>query len=382
MRFFISLSQTLTMLDKRIYQIAMTMLPGVGDINAKNLIAYCGSAQAVFEQSKKSLEKIPGIGSHVASKIKEANALKKAEKELEFVTKNQIDVLFYLDSHYPKRLKLCADSPVVLYFKGKGEINSPRAISVVGTRNATAHGKEITNTFIEGLAPYSSTVFSGLAYGIDITAHKACLDFNVPTIGILAHGLDRIYPQMHAKIADQMLAQGGLLTEFPSGTNPDRENFPKRNRIIAGIADATIVVEAAIKGGALITAELAAGYNRDVFAFPGRIDDKFSEGCNKLIFLNKASIVRSAKDLEFYLNWELESKTNLIKFGQALLFVELTKEEEPIAAILKKEGKIHIENLCLQAAIPISKIVAILFNLELKGAVRTHPGKVYEWLAQ
>jgi len=357
------------------------MLPGVGDINAKNLIAYCGSAEAVFAEKKSSLEKIPGIGRGTVAKITNATPLKRAEQELAFVEKNKIKLLYFLNEDFPRRLKLCEDSPIVLYYKGKADLNAPRALAVVGTRNATAHGKEITEHFIEETKPYKATIYSGLAYGIDITAHKACVDHGVSTVGVLAHGLDRVYPQLHIKIAQQMMELGGLLTEFPSGTNPDRENFPKRNRIIAGLADATIVVEAAEKGGALITAELASGYNRDVFAFPGRVDDRFSAGCNKLIYQNKAAILRNAKDLEFYLNWSLEedSQTNPL---QSRLFIEITSEEEPIAAILRENGRMQIENLCQQVEMPISKLVSHLFNLEMKGAVRTLPGKVYEWLAQ
>ena len=367
--------------DPRIFQIAMTMLPGVGDINAKSLIAHCGGAEAVFSQKKAALEKIPGIGSGTANKILGSSVLHQAEKELTFVLKNNIQLLYFLNTDFPKRLEHCADSPILLYYKGKGDLNPDRALAIVGTRKASAHGKENTTSFVGDLKKYNTTVISGLAYGIDITAHKASVDHQIPTIGVLAHGLDRVYPQLHVKIAQQMMEQGGLITEFPSGTNPDAQNFPKRNRIIAGMADATIVVEAAEKGGALITADLAAGYNRDVFAFPGRIDDPLSAGCNKLIYLNKAAILRSTKDLEFYLNWS-EENSKVGKPAQSLLFVDISAEEEPIAQVLRKTGKAQIDIIASNAQLPISKVVSILFNLELKGAVRTHPGKVYEWLAQ
>jgi DNA processing protein len=366
-------------MSKQLYQIAITMLPGVGDILAKNLIAYCGSAEAVFKEKKQILAKIPGIGHTTAAKIASAKPLQRAEEELEFVQRKNIQLLFYLDEGFPKRLKHCSDSPILLYYKGEGALNPQRALAVVGTRNATAHGKALTQSLVAELKTYQATIISGLAYGIDITAHKEAVDQSMSTIGVLAHGLDRIYPSLHAKIADQMLEQGGLLTEFPSGTKPDRENFPKRNRIIAGMSDATIVVEAAIKGGALITAEIAHGYNRDVFAVPGRPDDVFSAGCNKLIYLNKAAILRSAKDFEFYMNWEHEEKA--AKQTQTKLFIELDEEEEPIAEVLRSNGKTQIDDLCQQAGIPVSRAVQLLFNLELKGAVRAHPGKVYEWLA-
>ena len=355
------------------------MLPGVGDILAKNLVAYCGSAEAVFKEKKQALAKIPGIGSATAAKISSAKPLQRAEEELRFVQEKNVQLFFYLDNDYPKRLKHCSDGPILLYYKGNASLNPDRALAMVGTRNATAHGKQLTEKLVESLKPYHASVISGLAYGIDITAHKAAVDHNVPTIGVLAHGLDRIYPALHTKIADQMLENGGLLTELPSGTNPDRENFPKRNRIIAGMTDATIVVEAAAKGGALITAEIAHGYNRDVFAVPGRPDDVYSAGCNKLIYLNKAAILRSAKDFEFYLNWESE-KDAAKKQDQTKLFIDVAPEEEPITEVLRVNGKTHIDALCQKAGLPISQTVQLLFSLELKGAIRTHPGKVYEWL--
>ncbi len=366
-------------MSKELYQIAITMLPGVGDILAKNLMAYCGSAEAVFKEKRQALAKIPGIGKTTAAKISSSKPLQRAEEELEFVDAKGIQLLFYLDGDYPKGLKHCSDGPILLYYKGAGTLNPQRALAVVGTRNATAHGKQLTEHLVEGLKPYNASVISGLAYGIDITAHKAAVDHEVSTIGVLAHGLDRIYPALHAKIADQMLEKGGLLTEFPSGTNPDRENFPKRNRIIAGMADATIVVEAAAKGGALITAEIAHGYNRDVFAVPGRPSDVYSAGCNKLIYLNKAAILRDAKDFEFYMNWETEKDTAKQQ-DQTKLFIDVAPEEEPLAEVLRVNGKTHIDALCQKAGLPISQTVQLLFNLELKGAIRTHPGKVYEWL--
>lgn len=366
-------------MSETIYQIALTLLPGVGDVLAKNLIAYCGSPEAIFNEKKAALEKIPGIGKGIATKIKAATPLQRAEKEWLYTQKNNITTLFYLDETYPKRLKHCSDSPILLYYRGKGDLNPDKALSIVGTRNATSHGRALTEKLVHDLKSYDATIMSGLAYGIDITAHKAAVDAELPTIGVLAHGLDRIYPALHAKIAEQMLDKGGLITEFPSETNPDRENFPKRNRIIAGLADATIVVEAAEKGGALITAELAGSYNRDVFAVPGRVDDKFSAGCNKLIYLNRAAILRSAADLEFYLGWQTTEASP--KHVQPKLFIDISPEEAPIADLLRQGGKMHIEDLCTQAAMPVSKVLNTLFNLELKGAIRVHPGKVYEWLA-
>jgi len=366
--------------NDNLYKIALTMLPGVGPVLAKNLVAYCGSPESVFSQKKSALEKIPGVGAVTAAKILDAKPLKRAEQELAFVQKQNLALLFYLDEKFPERLKHCTDSPVLLYFKGKGDLNAERMVAMVGTRNASAYGKKVAEMLVAEIKPLGATVVSGLAYGIDITAHKAAVDHTVPTIGVLAHGLDRIYPALHLKIAEQMLEHGGLLTEYPSGTNPDRENFPSRNRIIAGITDATIVVEAAEKGGALITAELAIGYNREVFAVPGRVDDVYSEGCNKLIYANQAAILRHAKDLEFYMNWQTETKTVKPR-QQTKLFIEFSAEEEPVVNLLRESGKIQIDLLCTRAALPVTKVLAHLFSLEMKGAVRAHPGKVFEWIA-
>lgn len=362
-----------------LYHIAATMLPGIGDILAKNLIAYCGSAEAIFVEKKSKLERIPGIGPQTAAKITSATPLLRAEKELAFAAKNNVDIYFYLDQNYPRRLAACIDAPIVLYAKGTAKLNPAKSIAIVGTRKATPYGKEFTQQLLKELVPYNPTVISGLAYGIDIAAHKASLDCGLPTVGVFAHGLDRIYPATHQKVAQQMLEIGGWISEYPSGTNPDRENFPTRNRIIAGLADATLVVEAAIKGGALITAEIATSYNRDVFAIPGRVSDVYSEGCNKLIYQNKAAILRHAQDLEFYLGWQNESISQQ-KQVQSKLFIDITKEEEPLADLLKTETKTHVDSLCLTLQLPVSKIVTMLFNLEMKGAVRSHPGKMYEWI--
>jgi DNA processing protein len=368
------------MQDDRLFKIALTLIPGVGHVLAKNLMAYCGSPEAVFQQKKSSLERIPGIGPATADKIRETQPLKRAEKELAFIEAKNIRLLFYLDDDYPQRLKSCTDSPVLLYFRGSGNLNPNRAVAMVGTRNATPYGKKAAEMLVHEMKAFGATVVSGLAYGIDITAHKAAVDNGVPTIGVLAHGLDRIYPSLHVKIAEQMLENGGLISEYPSGTNPDRENFPTRNRIIAGLSDAVVVVEAADKGGALITAELAMGYNREVFAVPGRIDDVYSEGCNRLIYLNQANMLRHGKDLEQFMRWETEPNLSAKK-KQAALFVELTPQEEPVAHVLRESGKLHIETLCTRAAMPINQVLSTLFALEMKGAVRAHPGKVFEWVA-
>ena len=263
-----------------LYHIAITSIPNIGDITAKKLIAYCGSSEQVFCEKKSVLEKIPGIGGINASKIisHKTEALAIAEEELVFIKKNNIKPLFYLNDNYPKRLLHCEDGPVLLYSKGDVEYNNPKVVSIVGTRKATDYGKEFCDKIVEELASHNPLIVSGLAYGIDVCSHKAALKNNIPTVGVLAHGLDRLYPSQHSSIANKMLENGGLLSDYKSRTNPDRENFPKRNRIVAGLSDLTIVIESSKKGGSLITAYLANDYNRDVFALPGRLNDSQSEG--------------------------------------------------------------------------------------------------------
>lgn len=357
------------------YLIALSMIAGIGDARVKKLVAYCGGAKEVFQQKKGLLEKIPNIGKKIAASISSKEVLTRAEKEMEFAAKHDVSIISFLNEAYPARLKHCTDSPIVLYKKGKGSINPARCVAMVGTRNATREGKEITENIVEELAKANATIVSGLAYGIDIAAHKASLKFNTPTIGCLAHGLDRIYPQMHTGVANEMLETGALITDFPVGTKPDRENFPKRNRIVAGMADATIVVEAAAKGGALITAELANGYNRDVFAVPGRISDQYAAGCNNLIKYLKAAMITSGSDVLKAMNWDSdrpkESRT------QTKLLIQLTEEQEKVVAVLKQQSH-TIDRLTVLSELPMSKVVSVLLELEFDGLVSSLPGKVYK----
>jgi DNA processing protein len=360
-----------------LYNIAITLVPEIGDIRAKSLIAYCGSAEAVFRTRYDKLMKIPGIGSLAANAVAKANVMKQAEAEVEFVKKHKITPLFFADDNYPKRLRHCDDSPVLLYYKGNVDLNSTRVIAIVGTRKASDYGRKICEKLVNDLAALNVVVMSGLAYGIDICAHRASLENGLNTVGVLAHGLDRIYPSVHASTAKKMIRQGGLLTEFPSGTNPDRENFPKRNRIVAGMSDAVIVIEAGAKGGALITAELGNSYNRDVFAFPGRVGDPYSEGCNNLIKTNRAALIQSAKDIEYIMGWEEEhskEKRNI----QKQLFVDLGPDETVIVGVLKEKGKVNIDELSMLSKFPMSKTATVLLNLEFSGLVRSLPGKVYQ----
>ncbi len=357
------------------YKIALTLIPNIGDILAKRLVAYCGSVQAVFEEKKTSLEKIPGIGSILAHEVIDHSIFQQAEEEIKFIKKNNITPLFYLDTNYPKRLTYCEDSPVMLYYKGNANLNSEKIISVVGTRDATEYGKKICEKLIADLAVHNVLIVSGLAYGIDICAHKAALDNKLPTVCTLAHGLDRIYPAVHQSIAKKMLDNGGWLTDFTSNTVPDKENFPRRNRIVAGISDATIVIESKKSGGSLITADIANSYNRDVFAFPGRIDDVCSEGCNNLIKQNKAALIQSAADLVYILGWEQTKNSKAPQ--QKKLFLELSNDEELLVNMLKEKESVTIDDLCFASKLPMSKVSALLLTLEFSGIVKSFPGKAY-----
>ena len=361
--------------EKLIYRIGLTLIPGIGDVLAKSLVAYCGSAEAVFRQKKQHLLKIPGVGPASAQSIATQKVLSRAEEEIRFIEKEQITPLYFLDEHYPYRLKHCADSPVLLYSKGEVDYNHQKVISIVGTRNATSYGKAICKELIHDLKEYTPLIVSGLAYGIDICAHKAALDNGLNTVAVLAHGLDRIYPSLHKPVTEKMLRQGGLLSDYKSQTNPDRENFPKRNRIVAGISDATLVIEAGQRGGALITADIANSYSRDVFAVPGRTGDTYSVGCNNLIRTNRAALITSVKDIEYLMGWEKVVKKE--KPRQKQLFIDLTADEKQLTTIIEEQEKIAIDTLALQAAMPVSKTVQILLSLELKGVVQSLPGKMY-----
>lgn len=359
-----------------LHQLALSCIPGIGSVLARNLLSYCGDAEEVFKAKAKHLAHIPGIGPKTLEFLKEHSALKRAEQELKFIDKFRIKALFLTDDDYPKRLKNCPDAPVILYFKGNTDLNAGKVISIVGTRNATDYGKEICKTLIEELKVHHPLIISGLAYGIDGAAHKEALKNNIPNIGVLAHGLDRIYPAQHRTMAEKIVDCGGLITEFMSGTIPDRENFPKRNRIIAGLADLTIVVEANIKGGALITAELANSYNRDVFAYPGRINDEFSQGCNFLIKTNRANLMTRVADLEYLMGWTRDQVSPLKP--QLSLPINLTNDEQIIADILYAKGSLGVDDLAILTGFQQSKLVMIILGMEMQGSIISLPGKVYK----
>jgi DNA processing protein len=358
-----------------LHQIGLTFIGNVGHVTARHLLEHFGSAEAVFKTTIKQLREIPGVGAVTAAQIKNTDALAQAAKQLHFIKKHQVQVLFYTDPHYPHRLRNCADAPVLLYYKGTADLNHHRIISVVGSRKATAYGRKLCIELAEALAPYDVLIVSGLAYGVDVAAHQASLLQHIPTVGVLAHGLDRIYPALHQPVAQKMLLHGGLLTEFPLNTIPDKENFPKRNRIIAGIADATIVVEATEKGGALITADLANSYNRDVYAFPGRTTDACSQGCNFLIKTNRAGLINHARDLVYQLGWDAVKPSKQLQ--QLQLPVNLSTDELKVVGILK-DSAMAIDKLAIQSGIQQSKLAMHLLNLEMRGILTSLPGKMYQ----
>lgn len=358
--------------------IALTLIPKIGHIGAKKLIAHCGGAAAVFSEKQSLLEKVPGVGTFIANSIikhkKEAFIM--AEKELLFIEKNNINAFCLKDNAYPKRLTFCEDGPLVVYTRGNIDLNKQKIISIVGTRKATDYGIDFCNKLIEDLAVFNPLIVSGLAYGIDVCAHKASINNNLPTVGVLAHGLNQLYPSQHRGVADKMLLNGGLLTEFLSFNKPDRENFPKRNRVVAGLADATIVIESSKKGGSLITAEIANNYNRDVFAVPGKVTDNNSVGCNNLIKQHKAHLLQSAKDVEYIMGWERKNLDNKIK--QISLFTDLNEEELMIVKCLKKHEKLSVDQIALNNSFSVSKTSTILLNLEFKNVAKSLPGNLYK----
>ncbi len=361
---------------EKMYLLALQKANGIGDITAKKLLQACGSAEAIFKEKPARLERIYGIGKVTLSGLKDQSLLGDSEKELNFCDKNQIDILGFLDEKYPEKLKHCPDGPILLFSKGNMKFKGKKTISIIGTRMMTNYGKSFLQEFMADIKSYDPIIISGLAYGVDVFAHKLAIKHNLQTVAVLAHGLDIIYPKAHQKYVQQFQENGGIISDFWSKTNPDRENFIKRNRIVAGISEATIVVESAKKGGSLITADIANSYNRDVFAVPGRSKDIFSQGCNDLIKQNKAALLTSVKDLEYFLNWDIQNIPP--KTIQKKLFIELSEMENVIYQFLQQNGKHELDLISLHCQIPIFKTATILLDLELKGAVRPLPGKMFE----
>ncbi|MFM9008756.1 MAG: DNA-processing protein DprA [Bacteroidota bacterium] len=358
-------------------RIALSFLPAVGPVLTRALVGHCGSAEAVFREKRSLLARIPGLGARRISKAFSAPVFPLAERELAFIRRHRIQPIFFTDASYPHRLIQCHDAPALLYSKGKADFNSGRYLAIVGTRHATEYGLLCVEQLLAGLAPYGVCIVSGLAYGIDIRAHQAALNNGLSTIGVTAHGLDRIYPPAHRATAKKMIGSGGLLTEYPSGTQPDRENFPSRNRIVAGISDAVVVVEAAEKGGALITADLANGYDRDVFAIPGRVGDVRSMGCNRLIREHKAALITSAEDLVWMMGWNDEGQNKKSQVQQTQLFPELSPEQQRIVDVLRQVGESGQDAIALQSGVNLSRIPGVLLELELQGILKLLPGRRY-----
>ncbi len=369
--------------NKLLYQLALTQIKGLGNINGKNLIAYVGDISEIFTQNKQLLQKIPGVGHTLCNNIIEEKqrVLDKAKRELEFIEKHQIQAIFFTDKDYPIQLKEYYDAPLMLYYKGNVGLNFKKSIAVIGTRNATEYGKRMCAQIIKDLAENQPDlcIVSGLAYGIDICAHKDAIQNHLPTIGVLGHGLDRLYPAFHKNIAKTMLQNGGLLTEYMSETNADKPNFVKRNRIVAGITNATLVIESAIKGGAMITVEYANSYNKDVFAIPGRSNDEWSQGCNKLIKINKASLVEKAEDIEYMMGWTKEQQKSK-KEQQHTLFVDLTEDENKIYLLIKENKVVHIDIIAQKIGKTIKELSPILLALEFKNCIKCLPGNAYSLL--
>ena len=359
-----------------LYYIGLQILKGVGPVNAKLLLSYCGSAKTVFTANEEELLQIPQIGQITVNQIIHSRdvALQRAKEELFYIEKNNIQVLPYNHDEFPNRLKYCDDGPALLFYQGTANLNATKIVTIVGTRRMTDYGKRLIKDLLYEMQGMELVVVSGLAYGVDTAVHKACVEYNIPTIGVLAHGLDRIYPARNHSLANSMKQKGGLLTEFLTKTNPDRENFPKRNRIVAGLSDATIVVESDVKGGSLITADIAFSYDRDVMAFPGSVNQQFSGGCNNLIKYNKASLIENAGDVFRLLGWEKTGEEK--KNRQRQLFLDLGEVEQKLVKLLMKES-LSAHLLSVKSSIPLPLVQTHLLNLELKGVVRIAPGNRY-----
>ncbi len=362
--------------EQLIYKLALHLLPGIGPVSARNLVSYCGGVKEIFHTKKSELQRTPFIGTERAKEILKYKNFNKIQEELDQIKKNKIETLFYLDKNYPQRLRNCDDAPILLFYKGNADLNSEKIISIVGTRHITSYGREFTEKFVKEISEYRPLIVSGLAYGVDIQAHKSALKNDLPTVGVVAHGLDKMYPADNAATAEKMLLNGGLLTEYIHGTKPERDNFPARNRIVAGLTDAVIVIESATRGGALITAEIANSYNRDVFALPGRINDLYSKGCHALIKQNKAMIFESAADIADAMNWNQKEKPTLNK--QMMLFEDYLPEEQIIIKALNQKNLLSIDEIALTSLMPVSKVSSILLKLEFAGILVPLPGKVFK----
>ena len=363
--------------QNRLALLALHFITGIGDYTIRQLVSYAGSAEKVFKIPKGKLMKIPGVGNVTASAIINGKPFDQAEKELKRAEKESVELIFYIDKKYPSRLKQINDAPSLLYAKGHVDFENTKTVGIVGTRKATDYGKACVEELVAALVPHGALIVSGLAYGIDIQAHKQAIKNGLPTVGVMGSGIDIIYPSAHKDTAKKMLDHGGIITEHPFGTNPDAHNFPARNRIVAGLSDAIIIVEAAEKGGALITAEIGNSYNKDVFAFPGNIGHSYSTGCNNLIKSNKAHLISSVKDLEYIMNWSTEEKKPKAKEVFALAGYD-DDEQIVLKTLIENNGSHKIDELSWKTSLPLSQLASLLLGLEFKGVIQSLPGKVYK----
>ena len=384
-------------MEEKLYQLALNLIPGLGGVIIRQLISYCGSASAVFSSNKARLTRIHGIGDTTAHNIlsQRSKVLEEAEQELKWAEKHGVQILFYTDTNYPERLRQLYDSPALLYYQGTADLNAARSVGIVGTRQASEYGKAMTEEIVQALQKFGPLVISGLAYGIDIAAHRSCLKHQLSTVGVMATGADIIYPASHQKTAQAMLESGGLLTENRFGTKPDSPRFPARNRIIAGLSDVLIVVEAASKGGALITAEYANNYHKEVFAIPGDVHRTSSVGCNRLIQQNKAAIYTGIQDIEDLLNWgepksshsmPIDASKSTTANGTANQerpkpfiadSLTFTGEESQVIALLRIRHEMLMDELSWQTQIPVSRLASLLLSLEFQGVIKALPGKKF-----
>src|SRR5688572_2771911 len=358
--------------------LALHFIPGIGNYIIKQLISYCGTAEKVFKTPKGKLKKITEVGDVTAEAIIKGRPFALAEKELRKSEKEKVGLIFFTDKIYPSRLKQIADAPTLLYTKGDINFENPKSVAVVGTRKSTDYGRECVELLISQLKKHDALIISGLAYGIDIQAHRQALKHNLPTLGIMGSGIDVMYPPSHLETAKKMLVNGGIVSENPLGTKPDAHNFPARNRIIAGLCDVLVVVEAAKKGGALITAEIANTYNKDVMAFPGNVDRSYSEGCNSLIKTNKAHLITGIEDLEYVMNWSMDVKNPSKKTERVVLEAYEPEEQTILKVLLENNNQLMIDELSWRSGVPIGKLASLLLTLEFKGVLSPMPGKIYK----
>lgn len=359
-----------------LYTLALQKVPNLGDVSAKKLLHHLGSAQGIFKEKESALLKIDGIGAFKLKALKNKTILDQAEEELKFIATKKLTVRYFKDTLYPERLKHCLDGPILFFETGTVDVKNKKIISIVGTRKVTRYGAHFCEHLIEELAPLDPVIVSGFAYGVDITAHKAAVKNGLQTVACLAHGMNQIYPKIHKKYISEVEKNGGFITEFWSHDSFDRSNFLKRNRIIAGISEATIVIESAQKGGSLVTAAIANSYNREVFAVPGRATDSQSMGCNTLIKSNQARLCTSAADIVYMLGWDInQSKKQPV---QASLFVDLEPAEQEVYDYLSTKDKALLDVIAIDCGIPTYQLATLLLNMELKGVIRPLPGKLFQ----